>query len=114
MSVRSVTEEPEIDLERWSICLDGVGEIRLLGSPQGSTRARISSPIVSFDVEGMAARTLSGRLYRLHGDADPVFAALCAMIWFHRYPLTPEDVTWLMPDDVPYHLTPPSPSGMRH
>jgi hypothetical protein len=114
MSVRPVTEEPEMDLERWSICLDGVGEIRLLGSPQGTTRARISSPIVSFDVERKAARTMSGRQYRLHGDADPAFAAMCAMIWFQRFPLTPEDVTWLMPGDVPEHLTPPSPSPMRH
>lgn len=114
MGVRPLEEEPEIDLERWSICLDGVGEIRLLGSPSGTTRMRISSPVLSFDVDGKSARTMSGRQYRLLGEPDPVFAAIGAAVWFHRFPLTPEDVVWLMPEDVPDHLTLPSPSGLRH
>ena len=114
MSVLPVSEQPNIELAHWSICLDGVGEIRLLGSPIGTSRMRISSPLVAFDPVDRVARTMSGREYRLIGGPDPVFAALCATIWFRGFPLTPQDVTWLLPDQVPEHLTPPSPSAMRH
>jgi hypothetical protein len=82
MPVRSVEDEPDILLESWGIYASPWDTLHVVGSPCGTTRARRSSPVESFDVNTMTAVTESGRTYRLVGEQDHVAARLIAVTMF--------------------------------
>lgn len=68
--VRSVEDEPYIELERWHFARQG-DEYRLVGVPAGSHKGRITSAIAAYDADERRAVTASGRVYRLVGEPDP-------------------------------------------
>lgn len=56
-----------VTLSDWSVFLHSSG-YRLVGYDLAEGTGRISSPVVSVDLDGMTARTESGRLYALQGE----------------------------------------------
>lgn len=65
-AVRSVAEQPEIELARWRVFEVG-GKRVFFGYSLTTGSGRRSSAIVSFDLRQLKAVTASGRVYRLVG-----------------------------------------------
>lgn len=76
-----VSVEPEITLIEWRIMETECGERHFVGNRIGHSSGRVSSAIVTFDLERRVGVTISGRVYRLAGapgqgsDADYVWSA---------------------------------------
>ncbi|GFO65876.1 hypothetical protein M1B72_02610 [Geomonas paludis] len=67
------SEQPSINLIRWSVMAAQTGERYLVGYNMEDREGRVSTPITSFDASKAEAVTKSGRVYRLKGKpgADP-------------------------------------------
>jgi hypothetical protein len=88
--VKSVAEEPTIDLEHWHLVYhEGIG-YRLVGVTPG--RMRISSPIVELDVAAGQAVTESGRVYRLIGEPHEAMAERIVRAYRVRHMLPPGEL----------------------
>jgi hypothetical protein len=84
---RSIDEQPEMQMARWSIWEVGSGSSatrHLVGYNLIDHEGRVSSAIVEFDAVALRGRTKSGRIYELigppgqDGDGDYVLAR-----WLH-------------------------------
>ena len=68
-------------LHQWLIRRDVKGNWYFIGFKDGGETARLSTPIVKFDVQTNRGRTASGRIYQLFGPAsehpDTELAWLC-------------------------------------
>ena len=62
-----VSEQPEIDLERWQVMQLPSGDRHFVGWNATEREGRASSKIVAFDAVARLGRTSSGRVYRLCG-----------------------------------------------
>lgn len=111
MPAKPVSEEPHVDLERWGILVDGWGDPRLVGSPLGTTRGRISSAVEAFDLHAMAATTVSGRSYRLVGDGDWENALLIVVALQGGIPA--RFGRWMSVEELALHVSAPTPGGMN-
>ena len=65
--VTSVSEQPEIDLERWQVMQLPNGDRHFVGWNATDREGRASSKIEAFDAVTRQGRTSSGRVYRLCG-----------------------------------------------
>lgn len=75
---RPVSEEPEIELLRWSVFETNDGQRHFVGAMSGS-RGRVSSAVVELDVTSRRGVTKTGRRYVLVGE--PGFDLNAAYTW---------------------------------
>lgn len=66
-SATSVSEQPEIELERWQVMQLPNGDRHFVGWNATEREGRASSKIVAFDAATRQGRTTSGRVYQLRG-----------------------------------------------
>lgn len=75
--VATVTKQPHIQLVRWMIFETEKGERHCVGWNESYFEGRVSSAIEYIDIEKLVVRTVSGRVYLLHGepgiDADGIY-----------------------------------------
>ena len=115
MTVRSVSEQPEIVLVNWGVMQDFSG-YRLVGmhiTPRGSQSGRVSSAIVEFDDHAMTVRTESGRLYHLSGSPNEKVSAALIRAHIRRWGLTVTDVAMAEPREVALALAPKPRGGLN-
>ncbi|GAA2884473.1 hypothetical protein GGQ99_005109 [Aminobacter niigataensis] len=105
MAVKSVSEEPQVKLISWGVVVDGWSEPRLVGTPLGTTRGRISSAVQYFNLDTMTAVTASGRTYRLIGPAD-YFSAVAIVIAMRG--MSEHIKAWMTVEDLALAVAPPS------
>ncbi len=100
MTVKPVSEEPEVELFAWHFVQENHGFFRLVGFKSDDQRGRVTSPLVEVDMHARTVVTASGRLYRLLGEPDPAAAARIVHAHIRRWGLTIEDMALAEPDEV--------------
>lgn len=81
---RPVEQIPKIEMASWMFIRTELDVVHHVGRNVTEDEGRVSSRVVSFDVNTRVAVTHTGRRYRLIGepgsdaDSDHVFAAWCA------------------------------------
>jgi hypothetical protein len=78
-NVRSMSEEPEVELVRWRIFETETGERHFVGIRPATGSGRVSSCIVQLDTNARVGLTVSGRQYHLPRDSGHDSLADC--IW---------------------------------
>lgn len=109
MTAKPVHEEPEVVIAKWGVMQDPAG-YRLVGVHAATGIARVTSPLVVFDVHGTTAETASGRVYRFRGPADDMAAARIVRAHMKKWGLTVFDVALAEPSEVVLAYA-PKPSG---
>jgi len=86
-----VSVQPEVTLRKWSFIEIPTGDIHLLGQNQLTFRGRMSTRVVSFDLETMKCKTQSGRIYQLDGASG--FDGDAAYVWSQQWAGLSRDVS---------------------
>lgn len=89
-----VSEQPTIQLSRWSVMETQTGDHHLVGYNMRDREGRVSTAISGFNPATSEVTTRSGRVYQLYGspgyDSDGTWVW---QIWSSRNGLTGKDVT---------------------
>lgn len=80
-SVASVSEQPQLTLERWRVYETSKGERHFVGYCIETREGRVTTAILSFDIGARIGVTASGRRYRLSGW--PCFDSDAELVWSH-------------------------------
>lgn len=99
--VRSVSEEPVVEVFGWHFVQESVGGcFRLVGFKADDQCGRITSPLAEVDMHARTVVTASGRLYRLLGEPDPIAAAHIVHAHLKRWELTVEHMALADADEL--------------